>query len=144
MKGTTDYMHKNILEPKSKIKYVHITIIILGIIFISIPIFHQNLWFDESYSVGIASTSFADIWNIGSNDVHPVLYYWILHIFYLLFGSNLYIYRIISMLPLAMLGIMGYTYVRKTFGEKVGFLFSFFVLFMPISSVYAGEIRMYT
>ena len=137
-------MHKNISEPKSKIKYVHITIIILGIIFISIPIFHQNLWFDESYSVGIASTSFADIWNIGSNDVHPVLYYWILHIFYLLFGSNLYIYRIISMLPLAILGIMGYTYVRKTFGEKVGFLFSFFVLFMPISSVYAGEIRMYT
>ena len=144
MKGTTDYMHKNISEPKSKIKYVHITIIILGIIFISIPIFHQNLWFDESYSVGIASTSFADIWNIGSNDVHPVLYYWILHVFYLLFGSNLYIYRIISMLPLAILGIMGYTYVRKTFGEKVGFLFSFFVLFMPISSVYAGEIRMYT
>ena len=137
-------MHKNISEPKSKIKYVHITIIILGIIFISIPIFHQNLWFDESYSVGIASNSFVDIWNIGSNDVHPVLYYWILHIFYLLFGSNLYIYRIISMLPLAILGIMGYTYVRKTFGEKVGLLFSFFVLFMPISSVYAGEIRMYT
>ena len=48
------------------------------------------------------------------------------------------------MLPLAILGIMGYTYVRKTFGEKVGLLFSFFVLFMPISSVYAGEIRMYT
>ena len=128
---------------KEKIaKYSHIAIIILGIIFISIPIFHQNIWFDESYTVGIVSKSFSDIWNIGSNDVHPVLYYWILHIFYLLFGSNLYIYRIISMLPLAMLGIMGYTYVRKTFGEKVGFLFSFFVLFMPISSVYAGEIRM--
>ena len=58
-----------------KTKYLHIAIIILGIIFISIPVFHSNLWFDESYSVGMANKSFIDIWNIGSNDVHPILYY---------------------------------------------------------------------
>lgn len=38
-----------------KTKYLHIAIIILGIIFISIPVFHSNLWFDESYSVGMAN-----------------------------------------------------------------------------------------
>ena len=37
-----------------KTKYLHIAIIILGIIFITIPVFHNNLWFDESYSVGMA------------------------------------------------------------------------------------------
>ena len=91
-----------------KTKYLHIAIIILGIIFISIPVFHSNLWFDESYSVGMANKSFIDIWNIGSNDVHPILYYWILHIIYLIFGTNLYLYRIISVIPLAILGILGY------------------------------------
>lgn len=129
---------------KIETKYIHIAIIILGIIFISFPIFHENLWFDESYTVGIASKSFLDIWIIGSNDVHPILYYWILHIFYLIFGSNIYIYRFISMIPIAILSILGYTHIKKDFGEKVGLLFSFLILFWPISNVYSGEIRMYT
>ena len=129
---------------KMKSKYIHIAIIVLGIIFVSIPIFHENIWFDESYTVGISSKSFIDIWKIGSNDVHPVLYYFILHIFYLIFGSNIYIYRFLSMIPIAILGILGYTHIKKDFGEKIGFLFSFLTLFLPISSIYSGEIRMYS
>lgn len=63
---------------------------------------------------------------------------------YLIFGTNLYLYRIISVIPLAILGILGYTHIRKDFGEKEGILFSFFTFFLPIASVYSGEIRMYT
>lgn len=127
-----------------KTKYLHIALIILGIIFITIPVFHNNLWFDESYSVGMANKSFIDIWQIGSNDVHPILYYWILHLIYIIFGSNIYLYRIASMIPIAILGILGYTHIKKDFGEKEGILFSFFTFFLPIASVYSGEIRMYT
>src|SRR5699024_5135941 len=65
-------------------------------------------------------------------------------IIYLIFGSNIYLYRFFSMVPIAILGILGYTHIRKDFGEKVGLLFSFFVFFLPITSVYSGEIRMYT
>lgn len=128
----------------NKIKYLHIAIIALGIIFITIPVFHNNLWFDESYSVGMANKSFIDIWQIGSNDVHPILYYWILHLIYIIFGSNIYLYRIASMIPIAILGILGYTHIKKDFGEKEGILFSFFTFFLPIASVYSAEIRMYT
>ena len=125
-------------------KYLHIILIILGTIFISLPIFHINMWFDEAYSVGMANNTFADIWVISSNDVHPILYYWILHIVYLIFGSNIYLYRLITMLPLAILGIIGYTHIKKDFGEKTGFLFSFFVFFLPVTCVYSADIRMYT
>lgn len=127
-----------------KEKNLHIAVIILGIIFVTIPIFHNNLWFDEAYTVGMVKNSFYDIWRIGSNDVHPVLYYWILHLVYLVFGSNIYVYRIISVIPLAILGILGYTHIKKDFGEKVGILFSFYTFFLPVTTVYAGEIRMYT
>ena len=58
------------------IKYLHIAIIILGIIFIFLSVFHNNMWFDESYSVGIARHSFAEIWDITSHDVHPIFYYY--------------------------------------------------------------------
>ena len=127
-----------------KSKILHIAIIILGTIFVLIPAFHTNIWFDESYSVAIANKSFSDIWTITGHDVHPALYYWMLHIIYLIFGSNILIYRLFSVLAIIILGIIGYTHVRKDFGEKTGILFSFFTYFLPIMNTYAQEIRMYS
>jgi len=40
--------------------------------------------------------------------------------------------------------ILGYTHIRKDFGEKTGILFSFLTIFMPISLLYSQEIRMYS
>ena len=134
---------KNILE-KINLKYLHIAIIIIGILFISLSIFHTNMWFDESYSVAMARHSFAEIWQIGGNDVHPIFYYFCLHILYLMFGGNVIIYRIFSTFTIALLGIIGYTHIRKDFGEKTGLLFSFLTLFLPVVSQYSGEIRMYS
>ena len=134
-----------------KLKNIHIAIIILGIIFNSISIFHPNLWFDEAYSVGIANKSFIDIWKIGGNDVHPILYYWILHIIYLItnglgatMNGTIIAYRIFSAMCISILGILGFTHIRKDFGEKVGALFSFFSFFMPVICIYAAEVRMYS
>ena len=127
-----------------KNKIIHISIIVIGIIFTLIPAFHTNLWFDESYSVAIANKSFKEIWTIGGNDVHPVLYYWILHIINLIFGSKIILYRLFSVFCIALLGILGFTHIRKEFGEKTGILFSFLVYFFPVNVVYAGEIRMYS
>lgn len=136
---------------KLKTKNLHILIIIFGIIINSISIFHSNLWFDEAYSVGLASKSFSDIWKIGGHDVHPVLYYWILHIIYLITNSIglshqsiIISYRIFSGIIMAILGILGYTHIRKDFGEKVGMMFSFFSYFLPAVSIFTSEIRMYS
>ena len=119
---------------KEKIyKLVHIAIIILGTIFILIPAIHSNIWFDESYSVSIANKSFIDIWKITGNDVHPALYYWMLHIIYLIFGTNIIIYRLFSALGIILLGIIGYTHIRKDFGEKTGIIFSYLSYFLPIN-----------
>ena len=128
----------------NKLTKIHIITIIIGIIFILIPVFHTNLWFDESYSVAISNHGFGEIWTIGGNDVHPVLYYWILHIIRIIFGSKILLYRLFSVLCTAILGIIGYTHIRKDFGEKTGILFSFLVFFFPVNVVYAGEIRMYS
>lgn len=129
---------------KFNLKYIHIGLIILGIIFISLSAFHTNLWFDEAYSVGIANYSFKDIWIVGGTDVHPVLYYCLLHILNLIFGNNVLIYRLFAVLCTSILGIIGFTHIRKDFGEKVGLLFSFFVFFFPASLAYSSEIRMYS
>ena len=79
---------KNIIS-KINIKYLHIIIILLGIVLIALPIFHSNSWFDESYSIAMAKHSFIEIWQIGATDVHPVFYYVCLHILNLIFGNNI-------------------------------------------------------
>ena len=52
------------MEKLKKIKkenILHIALIILGTIFLLIPAFHNNIWFDESYSVAIVNHSFSEI-----------------------------------------------------------------------------------
>ena len=125
-------------------KKKNIIIIILGSIFILLSIFHSNIWFDEAYSVGIANQSFIDIWKIGGHDVHPVLYYWMLRCICVLTNGSIIAYRVFSAVAIIILGILGYTHIRKDFGEKTGFLFSFFTYFLPMMAVYANQIRMYS
>ena len=131
LKGNTGKMEK--IQKIFKPKYIHIVVIILGIIFMSLSIFHTNMWFDESYTIGIVRHSFSEIWNITSYDVHPPFYYFCLHIL-----------RLFSAITIALTAILGYTHIRKDFGEKVGFWFSFLTLMLPVSAQYAGEIRMYS
>lgn len=129
---------------KVTLKQWHILILVIGIIFVGLGAFHTSLWFDESYSVGLARHTFAEIWNIGGNDVHPILYYWGLHIIFLIAGESILAYRLFSIIPIAIMIILGYTHIRKDFGEKTGFIFSFLAAFLPEMALYATEVRMYS
>ncbi len=134
----------SIKNKKDKILILNIIIIIIGSIFISLGAFHSNVWFDESYSVAISNHSIIDIWNIGGNDVHPVLYYIMLKLISYIFGNNILVFRLFSILPVIILSILGITHIRKDYGEKTGIIFSFLILFLPVISIYATQIRMYT
>ena len=138
-------MEKNkLLKKNKKDNILHIVLIILGTILLLIPAFHSNIWFDESYSVALVNHSFGEIWQIGSHDVHPILYYWMLKVINLIFGENIIVYRIFSLIGIVVLGILGLTHIKKDFGKQVGLLFTFFSFFLPVMLNYALEIRMYS
>ena len=130
----------------------HGVFIAVGSLFLLLTAFHGDIWFDESYSVAIASQSFSAIWTYGSCDVHPILYYCALHILYLIagvgFGANttilITVYRVFTVLGAITLALLGYTHIRKDFGTKTGVFFSFLVICMPFIVFMAVEIRMYT
>ena len=132
------------MKKKISLKSLHVMIMLAGILFILSSLFHSNIWFDEAYSVGIANQTFIDIWKIGGHDVHPVLYYWMLRIVNILTGGSILAYRLFSALPIALLGILGFTHIKKDFGEKTGIIFSFLCYFVPIMTVDANQIRMYS
>lgn len=119
-------------------------VILLGFAFILTGAFHGNVWFDESYSVAIANHSFRDIWRIGSGDVHPVLFYWCLHVLNLLFGQNVLVYRLFAAAGTLALSLLGLFVVRRDFGWRVGLAFSALSLFLPYMAFMAVEIRMYS
>ncbi|WP_213881759.1 glycosyltransferase family 39 protein [Pseudomonas sp. dw_358] len=56
----------------------------------------RTLWFDEAYSVAVARQPLADIWGLVTLDVHPPLYYWVLHLWINLFGDSLWAIRGLS------------------------------------------------
>ena len=125
-------------------RWFHLAILVLGTAFVLIGAFHGYIWFDESYSVAIARHSFSEIWRIGSGDVHPVLFYWTLHVVNLIFGENILAYRLFAVAGSVALASLGYTHIRRDFGWKEGVLFTLFVLFIPYTAIMATEIRMYS
>ena len=137
-------MEKSKINYKKYYKVIYTILIILGTIFMISSCFHSNMWFDESYSVAMSKHSFKEIWQIGSNDVHPVLYYMMIKIVMLLTHNNIMCVRLFSCVPLIIMVILGNTFVKKEFGEKAGLIFTFLTLTFPTMLMYAGEIRMYT
>ncbi len=157
MKGSTRTIGDNVRErgwPKSTagkalssmpgLQRLHLTLLVLGALFFALSANYTALWFDEAYSVGIAAHPFGEIWTIGAADVHPVLYYWMLHCVYLLFGHNVVAFRLVSALGGWLLALLGYTHVRRDFGARCGFAFTLLVFLVPWSVRIALQIRMYS
>lgn len=128
----------------NKLKKIHIVIIVIGMIYLSLSVLNNNIWFDEAYSVGLANHNIVDLCKIAAHDVHPVLYYIILRIFVVIFSKSMIVYRIVSLIPMYILLIFGYTHISKEFGKKVGIYFSFLMSFTPILVHYSTQIRMYS
>lgn len=131
-------------RPALRGRVAGVALLVIGAGFLLISAFQTNIWFDESYSVAIASHSFSEIWSIGSHDVHPVLYYWALHVVYLAFGSNIIAFRLFSALGSMAMAVLGVTCVAKDFGRMTGLLFTFFSLFIPVVGFMCLQVRMYS
>ncbi len=126
------------------LRALHISVIILSSIVFAGSALFSNIWFDEAYTVGAVSRSMTDMIRYLTYDVHPHLYYIALKLYSYIFGSSIIALRMFS----AVFGVacvaLGYTHIRKDFGDKVGFWFSFVMLFTFSTLVYAAQIRMYT
>jgi uncharacterized membrane protein len=134
-----------VLQMKNRMLTVlHIVIWVAGTAFLITGSFHGNLWFDETYSAGIINHNLFDIIRISSGDVHPPFYYILLKVFSAVFGKSLLSLRLFSVLFASLLAGLGFTHLRRDFGEKLGFLYTTLMFLFAVTFKYANEIRMYT
>lgn len=103
----------------------------------------QSLWADEGNSAALASRSLARIAGDAANDIHPPLYYWLLHLWTGLFGDSEAGLRSLS----AALGVLLVLAIaelgRRVFNNVTGLVAGLVAAMAPFQVYYSQEARMY-
>lgn len=103
----------------------------------------QSLWNDEGTSAALALRDLAAITRDAAHDIHPPLYYWLLHFWVRLWGVSELALRSLS----ALLGVAAVALVfligEALFGAQVGMLAAFLSALSPFQVYYSQETRMY-
>lgn len=153
-KGENFYMDKTkhvdrksnpTLETLKELAYYVLPISLMILIILSA--FNQAIWADEVFTLSLIKHSWTEMFSIAATDVHPPLYYIFVKIAIDLFGSicnPIYLSKLVSTIPIVILLIIGFTYIRKRYGIFVSFLFNMCMVGMPRMRLYATEIRMYS
>lgn len=103
----------------------------------------QSLWFDDDYSVLLATKSVGQLVHLTSVDVHPPLYYLLLKGWGMLFGWTDLAMRSLSVLFTVGALAVGGLLVRKMFGNRAAIGAMLLVMIAPLLTRYGFEVRMY-
>jgi len=105
---------------------------------------YQSLWYDETVSVLLARKSLPALTAHTAGDIHPPLYYYLLHFWIRLAGSSEFSLAFLSLafgvLLIPLLLYLG----RGLYGVKIGLLGALLLAFSPFNLWYSQEVRMYT
>ncbi|HAL61915.1 MAG TPA: hypothetical protein DCP08_05845 [Chloroflexi bacterium] len=103
----------------------------------------QSLWSDEGVSVALAQRDLATIARDAAHDIHPPLYYYLLHFWVRLFGTGEIAVRSLSVLCGLLLVFFTYLLGRALFDDRVALVASFLAAISPFQIYYSQETRMY-
>ncbi len=104
----------------------------------------SSIWFDEAFSAYIIQFDFAEIARYTATDVHPPLYYWLLKLWSMLFGTGELALRSMSMFFAGVAITFGFLLARRYFGRQAAWLSLLFMALAPMLVRYGQEMRMYT
>lgn len=143
-------LNLNDFKNRSNEDKIGIILFIIGIIFLLITTYigltKIGLWYDELYSIAFAQLPISDMLEIGPKDVHPILYYLIFKTFIKIFTfmDIGVIGKIVSLIPIYLIGLLSITKVKKNFGYLTAGIFFLCIASMPQLMIYSVEVRMYS
>jgi mannosyltransferase len=111
----------------------------------------QSLWNDEGTSIALAARDLEAITRGAANDIHPPLYYYVLHFWMAVFGNSELAVRSFSAVSGTLVVLLAFVWGRSVAasphpdgaGAGVGLLASFFAALSPFQIYYSQETRMY-
>lgn len=103
----------------------------------------QSLWNDEGTSVALAARDLVTITRSAANDIHPPLYYYVLHFWMAICGDSELAVRSLSALLGTLLVLLIFALGRSMADGAVGLVASFLAALSPFQIYYSQETRMY-
>jgi len=124
-------------------------IALLGIVLIGafLRVYHlgtQSIWFDEAFSVWISSLTLPQMVQATAADVHPPLYYFLLHYWIIVFGTSESTVRLLSVLFGVLAIPMIYVVGRQLFNKETGLVGALILALSSFNIYYSQETRMYS
>ncbi len=105
---------------------------------------YRSIWYDESFSLTLASRDLPTILTGTANDYHPPLPYLLLGGWTRLLGDSVYSGRVLSALfGLAFVAAV-YGLGREMFGSRTALLAALFATVAPFQVLYSQEVRHYS
>lgn len=103
-----------------------------------------SIWHDEGYTMGLATQSLSQIISRTARDVHPPLYYLLLHFWLGLFGTSELAARSFSVLAILLIIVISWLLIKRLFGAGSARLAVLLLAIAPFLIRYGQEARMYT
>ena len=103
----------------------------------------QSMWADEGTSVALSGRSLTAITWGAAKDIHPPLYYYLLHFWTAALGTSVAAIRGLSALLGTLLVAATFGLGRKLWGSAVGLSAAFLSAISPFQVYYSQEARMY-
>jgi mannosyltransferase len=103
----------------------------------------QSLWADEGNSAALAARNLATIARDAARDIHPPLYYYLLHFWVRIFGNSEIAFRSLSALMGTALVFVTYLLGQELFNRRTALIASFLAAISPFQIYYSQETRMY-
>jgi mannosyltransferase len=126
-------------------------ILLLALVLRLIKLGSRNLWYDEAFAVLYAEKSFSAILygtitpvEGAAADVHPLLYYFFLHLWMGLFGQSPFIVRLPSVIFGLASIVLAFSIGRRLFDPGAGLLAAAITAIAPFHINYSQENRMYS
>lgn len=104
----------------------------------------SSLWYDETVSVYLAQQELAELIRHTAGDIHPPLYYILLHFWGRLAGWSEFAMAFVSFWFSILLIALVYRITREWINARVALIAAILIAISPYNLWYAQEVRMYT
>jgi mannosyltransferase len=127
-----------------KRKYLVLLLIsLIGLVLRVIALNTRGIFYDDAFSFFLSRQPLGAIISGTAADTMPPLYYFLLH-FWITFGHQLWVLRLLSVLLSLLTIIMAYFAINELFGCEPALLTSFLLAISPFQIYHAQELRMYS
>lgn len=125
----------------------HLVLLLILLFAFALRLYHlgyESLWYDETVSVLLAQKSLPALTAHTAGDIHPPLYYYLLHFWIRLADPSEFSLAFLSLAFGVLLIPLLFYLGRRLYGAKIGLLGALLLALSPFNLWYSQEVRMYT